>query len=73
VHESIHEQFISKMTEGMSKFVIGNGMEEATTQGPLINQSQFSKVFGLGLKCADIDPSSRRSNFHLFGFHTFVI
>ena len=29
----------------MDKLVLGDGFQEGVTQGPLINQSQFNKVF----------------------------
>jgi len=44
VHESIHDQFVSKMKAIMTGFVVGNGLDAKTTQGPLINKQQFEKV-----------------------------
>lgn len=44
VHESIKDNFQAKLTEAVSKLKIGNGLEEGTDIGPLIDQSAVDKV-----------------------------
>jgi succinate-semialdehyde dehydrogenase len=44
VHESLHDQFVSKLANAMKAFVVGDGLNEKTTMGPLINKQQFDKV-----------------------------
>lgn len=44
VQSSIYEQFITKFTEAVEKFRIGNGMDEENNIGPLINQEAVEKV-----------------------------
>ncbi len=38
VHEKVYEEFTSKLKEAVSKFKIGNGLEEGINIGPLINK-----------------------------------
>lgn len=44
VHESIYEEFAMKFTEEVKKLKVGNGLNEAIQQGPLINQAAIEKV-----------------------------
>jgi len=44
VHESIEDTFSEKLTEAVSKLKIGNGLEEGTDIGPLIDQGAIDKV-----------------------------
>lgn len=44
VHESIKEAFEEKLTEAVSKLKVGNGLEEGTDIGPLIDQNAVDKV-----------------------------
>lgn len=44
LHDAIYEEFLEKLTTKMNALVLGNGMEEATTVGPLINQAAVEKI-----------------------------
>lgn len=44
VHEKIYDQVIRKLTEMINSQVLGNGLEEGTTFGPVQNKLQFEKV-----------------------------
>uniref|UniRef100_A0A8D2CVA1 Succinate-semialdehyde dehydrogenase n=1 Tax=Sciurus vulgaris TaxID=55149 RepID=A0A8D2CVA1_SCIVU len=45
VQRGIHDAFVSKFAEAMKKSLrVGNGFEEGTTQGPLINEKAVEKV-----------------------------
>ncbi len=44
VHESIEEQFVARLTEAVEKFKIGNGLDEGTDIGPLIDEAAIDKV-----------------------------
>jgi len=48
VQDKIHDQFVEKLKAAMSKqIVLGDGVSQGVTQGPLINKSQFDKVCGM--------------------------
>jgi succinate-semialdehyde dehydrogenase/glutarate-semialdehyde dehydrogenase len=47
VHESVAEEFSSKLIERMSTTTIGRGTDEGTTLGPLIDEATRTKVAGL--------------------------
>ena len=44
VHEKIYDDFISKFTDAVSKIKVGNGLEEGTVSGPLIDEYSLAKV-----------------------------
>lgn len=44
VHASVHDAFAAKMVEAVTKFKIGNGLDEDVTLGPLINGRGFDKA-----------------------------
>lgn len=45
VQRGIHDSFVTKFAEAMKKSLrVGNGFEEGTTQGPLINEKAVEKV-----------------------------
>ena len=44
VQEGIYDEFAAKMVEAVSKLKVGSGLEEGTTQGPLINMAAVEKV-----------------------------
>lgn len=44
MQDKIHDKFVEKLKSAMSTLVVGDGMSENTTQGPLINKNQFLKV-----------------------------
>lgn len=47
VANSVREEFVVKLTERMSSYVLGPGTDPATTLGPLINESQKKTVIEL--------------------------
>ncbi|MBG76280.1 MAG: succinate-semialdehyde dehydrogenase (NADP(+)) [Pelagibacteraceae bacterium] len=44
VHKKIYDEFIDKFTKKVNKIKVGNGMEETTISGPLIDQYSLKKV-----------------------------
>jgi len=44
VHESVAEEFGTKLAERMSAMTVGNGMDDGVTVGPLINAKAVDKV-----------------------------
>ena len=45
VHDKVYDEFASKLAEAMDQRLrVGNGMETASTQGPLINEKAVDKV-----------------------------
>jgi len=47
IHDSIHDQYVEKLSTAMSTLKCGNGMDKTTSQGPLINQKAVDKVLHL--------------------------
>ena len=46
VRESIYDEFASKLTKKVSGLVVGEGLQENATVGPLINDAATEKVLG---------------------------
>jgi succinate-semialdehyde dehydrogenase/glutarate-semialdehyde dehydrogenase len=44
VHERVHDSFAAALKIAVQKLVVGNGLTEGVTQGPLINASALKKV-----------------------------
>jgi succinate-semialdehyde dehydrogenase/glutarate-semialdehyde dehydrogenase len=44
IQDSIYDTFKTKLVAAVAKLKVGNGLEEATTQGPLINKAAVDKV-----------------------------
>lgn len=44
IHEKVYEEFVSKFQSAVAKLKVGNGLEEGTTIGPLIDQDTMEKV-----------------------------
>ncbi|GBF76585.1 NAD-dependent succinate-semialdehyde dehydrogenase [Paenibacillus sp. 598K] len=44
VHESVHDAFVAELTQAMSTIKVGNGLEEGSTVGPLINKAAVEKM-----------------------------
>lgn len=44
VHESIAEVFSTKLAEAVNKLKVGNGLDEATQIGPIINEKGYNKI-----------------------------
>ncbi|WND02974.1 NAD-dependent succinate-semialdehyde dehydrogenase [Temperatibacter marinus] len=47
VQADVYDEFISKFTKAVSGFTVGNGAEEGTIVGPLIDEAAVEKVEGL--------------------------
>jgi len=45
-HASIHDRLLELVTEQAAKLTIGNGLDAATTFGPLVSQEQYDRVSG---------------------------
>lgn len=46
VHEDIHEAFAQSFSKEVEKLKVGNGFEEGTSIGPIINKRGFDKIVG---------------------------
>ncbi|MGQ0442523.1 MAG: NADP-dependent succinate-semialdehyde dehydrogenase [Methylophilaceae bacterium] len=44
VQDGIYEIFAAKLAEAVAKLKVGNGLEETTTQGPMIDENTITKV-----------------------------
>ena len=44
VHEKIYDEFLQKFVKEVAKIKVGNGLEETTNSGPLIDQYSLEKV-----------------------------
>lgn len=44
VHESIAAAFSTKLAEAVNKLKVGNGLDEATQIGPIINEKGYNKI-----------------------------
>lgn len=44
LHESIHDRFLTMLTNAAAKLVLGDGMRETTQVGPIVNQRQLDKI-----------------------------
>lgn len=44
VHEAVYDEFSTRFAKHMSKAVLGYGMDESTTNGPLIHDKSLQKV-----------------------------
>ena len=44
VQDSVYEQFAAKLAAAAQKLVLGNGMEQGVTQGPMIDEAAVRKV-----------------------------
>ncbi|WP_062109721.1 NAD-dependent succinate-semialdehyde dehydrogenase [Bacillus niameyensis] len=44
VHEKVMEPFIEKFVAGVKKLTVGNGLEEGTDIGPIINEKGYTKI-----------------------------
>ncbi|MDN6372719.1 MAG: NAD-dependent succinate-semialdehyde dehydrogenase, partial [Brevibacterium aurantiacum] len=47
VHSSIAEEFSTKLTERIGSMTVGNGLDEGTEVGPLVDQDSLDKVASL--------------------------
>ena len=44
IEEAVYDEFVGKLADAVAKLKVGNGMEEGTTIGPLINGKGLAKV-----------------------------
>lgn len=44
VHDAIHDRFVERLMQAVAELKVGNGLEEGTTMGPLINAAAVAKV-----------------------------
>lgn len=44
IQQDIYDDFLGKLQDAVAKLVVGDGMDAATTQGPLINEQAVTKV-----------------------------
>jgi len=46
VQDEIYDEFAARLTEAVATFVVGNGLDDGVTIGPLINTAAVEKVLG---------------------------
>jgi len=46
VHKKVYKKFTEKLVEKVKKLKVGNGLDERTEVGPVINQSAMEKILG---------------------------
>lgn len=46
VHRSIHDEVVARLVEAAKGIVLGHGLDDATTMGPLVSDDQLSRVQG---------------------------
>ena len=44
--DGIHDEFVARLAEAVSRLRVGNGLEEGVTQGPLVSEVAVAKVEG---------------------------
>lgn len=44
--DGIHDEFVARLAEAVSRLRVGNGLEEGITQGPLVSEAAVAKVEG---------------------------
>ncbi len=44
VHESVHDEFVDKLTNLAASRRLGNPLAQDTDQGPQVDQAQFDKI-----------------------------
>ncbi len=44
LHEAIYDEFIEMLVERVKKLKVGNGLDESTEMGPIINEAQLNKI-----------------------------
>ena len=44
VHDSLHDEFVSEFAERAASLTLGDGLDDATEMGPLINARRLSEV-----------------------------
>lgn len=46
LHEDVHDEFLERLTAEVESLVVGDGRDESTQVGPMVNQQQVEKVEG---------------------------
>ncbi len=46
VHKKVYKKFVDKLVERVKKLKVGNGLDEKTEVGPVINQAALEKILG---------------------------
>src|SRR5699024_10765004 len=44
VHESVSEQFAEKLAAKTKELIVGNGLDDGTDVGPVINEDSYEKI-----------------------------
>lgn len=47
VHESLHDRFVAELVKAVSAVVLGDGLADGTTMGPLVNRRRLQAVSAL--------------------------
>lgn len=58
IHTDVYDEFVSKLVSAVNELKVGNGMDESTTMGPLINaaavesvEAKVAEAVNAGAKC----------------------
>jgi aldehyde dehydrogenase (NAD+) len=46
VHKKVYKKFCEKLVERVKQLKVGNGLDEKTEVGPVINQAAMEKILG---------------------------
>ncbi len=47
VQDGIHDAFVARFKEAVEQLVVGNGLDDSSTLGPVINQAAIDKIAGM--------------------------
>lgn len=47
VHDKVYDEFVTRLVDGARAVVVGNGLDEATKMGPLVNEKRVAAVDAL--------------------------
>jgi succinate-semialdehyde dehydrogenase/glutarate-semialdehyde dehydrogenase len=77
VHEKVADEFVDKFTARMSSLVLGNGLNDGVTLGPLVSRAQQQRVSALvDLAVAEgavVQCGGRTADDGSFGYHATVL
>ncbi|MEH6569025.1 MAG: NAD-dependent succinate-semialdehyde dehydrogenase [Halioglobus sp.] len=57
VHDAIYDQFVEKLVAATAQLIVGNGMDEGVTIGPLVNKKAVQDVDAL--VCSSIEAGAK--------------
>jgi succinate-semialdehyde dehydrogenase/glutarate-semialdehyde dehydrogenase len=77
VHEEVADEFVDKFTARMSSLVLGDGLQEGVTLGPLVSKAQQQRVSTIVEQAvaegARVQCGGRAADDGSFGYHATVL